>query len=108
MSDAAVRRLLLFRVGTLVCAADLEVVREILPRLETTRIPGAMPFVAGLAGQRALYRGVAAMAETVPAERRCRRAGFLRRLTLSWAACYTAVAPVLIYRLWGALAQALA
>jgi len=52
MSDAAVSRLLLFRVGTLVCAADLGVVREILPRLETTRIPGAMPFVAGLVNVR--------------------------------------------------------
>jgi purine-binding chemotaxis protein CheW len=52
MSDAAVGRLLLFRVGTLICAADLDVVREILPRLETTRIPGAMPFVAGLVNVR--------------------------------------------------------
>lgn len=52
MSDAALSRLLLFRVGTLVCAADLDVVREILPRLETTRIPGAMPFVAGLVNVR--------------------------------------------------------
>ncbi len=52
MSDAAVSRLLLFRVGTLVCAADLDVVHEILPRLETTRIPGAMPFVAGLVNVR--------------------------------------------------------
>ena len=52
MSDAAASRLLLFRVGTLVCAADLDVVREILPRLETTRIPGAMPFVAGLVNVR--------------------------------------------------------
>ena len=52
MSDAAVSRLLLFRVGTLVCAADLDVVREILPRLETTRIPGAMPFVSGLVNVR--------------------------------------------------------
>jgi purine-binding chemotaxis protein CheW len=52
MSDAAVTRLLLFRVGTLVCAADLDVVREILPLLETTRIPGAMPFVAGLVNVR--------------------------------------------------------
>jgi purine-binding chemotaxis protein CheW len=52
MNDAAVSRLLLFRVGTLVCAADLDVVREILPRLETTRIPGAMPFVAGLVNVR--------------------------------------------------------
>ena len=52
MSDATLSRLLLFRVGTLVCAADLDVVREILPRLETTRIPGAMPFVAGLVNVR--------------------------------------------------------
>ena len=52
MSDAAVVRLLLFRVGGLVCAADVDTVREILPRLETTRIPGAMPFVSGLVNVR--------------------------------------------------------
>ena len=52
MSDAAVVRLLLFRVGSLVCAADVDTVREILPRLETTRIPGAMPFVSGLVNVR--------------------------------------------------------
>jgi len=39
-------------VGSLVCAADVDTVREILPRLETTRIPGAMPFVAGLVNVR--------------------------------------------------------
>src|SRR3989440_7524429 len=47
MSDAGVVRLLLFRVGTLVCAAEAERVREILPRLAPTRIPGAPPVVAG-------------------------------------------------------------
>jgi hypothetical protein len=60
----------------------------------------ALPFVAGLEGVRAIYRGVLGMAETLPPERRCRRECFLRRLTLSWAAVYTAVAPVMIYRLW--------
>src|SRR5205809_6484162 len=40
-------RLLLFRVGTLACAAEVDQVREILPRLPTTRIPGAPPVVAG-------------------------------------------------------------
>src|SRR2546423_6662314 len=44
--DAA--RLLVFRVGTLACAAEVDQVREILPRLPTTRIPGAPPVVAGL------------------------------------------------------------
>src|SRR5256885_7245478 len=41
-------RLLVFRVGTLACAADVDQVREILPRLPTTRIPGAPPVVAGV------------------------------------------------------------
>jgi len=45
-------RLLLFRVGTLVCATEVDQVREILPRLPTTRIPGAPPVVAGLVNVR--------------------------------------------------------
>ncbi|HXL05899.1 MAG TPA: chemotaxis protein CheW [Gemmatimonadales bacterium] len=52
MSDAGVVRLLLFRVGALVCAAEAERVREILPRLVPTRIPGAPPVVAGLVNVR--------------------------------------------------------
>jgi chemotaxis signal transduction protein len=49
---SAPARLLVFRVGTLVCAADVDQVREILPRLPTTRIPGAPPVVAGLVNVR--------------------------------------------------------
>jgi hypothetical protein len=64
----------------------------------------ALPFVAGLEGVRAIYRGVWGMADTMPEECRARRGCFLRRLTLSWAACYTVVAPVMIYRLWQAFA----
>lgn len=52
MGDAAVVRLLVFRVGNLVCAAEVAAVREILPRLKTTRIPGAPPVVAGLGNVR--------------------------------------------------------
>src|SRR5439155_211057 len=52
MSDAGVVRLLLFRVGRLVCAAEAERVREILPRLDPTRIPGAPPVVAGVVNVR--------------------------------------------------------
>jgi len=48
MSDGGTVRLLVFRVGALACAAAAETVREILPRLEPTRIPGAPPVVAGL------------------------------------------------------------
>ncbi len=68
----------------------------------------ALPFIAGLEGVRCIYRGVMGMAETLPPERRYRRERFLRRLTLSWAACYTAVSPVMIYRVWEYLAVALA
>ncbi len=52
MNDAAVVRLLVFRVGGLVCAAEAAAVREILPRLKMTRIPGAPPVVAGLVNVR--------------------------------------------------------
>ena len=63
-----------------------------------------LPFVAGLAGVHALYHSVESIAKTLPAGSRYRRECFFRRLTLSWAACYTAVAPVMIYRLWESLA----
>jgi purine-binding chemotaxis protein CheW len=52
MSDVGVVRLLLFRVGAVLCAAEAERVREILPRLDTTRIPGAPSPVAGLGNVR--------------------------------------------------------
>jgi len=48
----ATARLLVFRVGTLACAVEVDQVREILPRLPTTRIPGAPPVVAGLVNVR--------------------------------------------------------
>ncbi len=64
-----------------------------------------LPFIAGLEGVRSIYLGVRAMAVTLPAERRYRRECFLRRLTLSWSAVYTLVAPVMIYQLWVHLAQ---
>jgi hypothetical protein len=63
-----------------------------------------LPFVAGLEGVHAIYRGVTGMAETLPDACRVDRACFLRRLTVSWALCYTAVSPVMIYRLWEGLA----
>lgn len=59
-----------------------------------------LPFVAGTAGTYSLYRGLAGFADTMPPERREQRGCFLRRLVMSWAACYSAVAPVLIFTLW--------
>jgi len=51
-ASLAPARLLVFRVGNLACAAEVDQVREILPRLPTTRIPGAPPVVAGLVNVR--------------------------------------------------------
>lgn len=59
-----------------------------------------LPFLAGIECIRCIYRCVMGMAETMPPERRCRRECFLRRLTVSWALVYTAVSPVMIFRLW--------
>ena len=52
MAETSAVRLLLFRVGDLVCGADVDAVAEILPRVTATRIPGAMPFVDGLVNVR--------------------------------------------------------
>jgi len=59
-----------------------------------------LPFVAGLWGLREIYRGVMHVGDTTAWSSQCKRRCFLRRLTFSWAAVYTAVVPVLIYRLW--------
>jgi chemotaxis signal transduction protein len=72
MSEATLVRLLVFRVGNLVCAAEVDAVREILPRLPTTRIPGAPPVVAGLANVRGtlvtVVEGWRALAQPAPAQ----------------------------------------
>ena len=64
----------------------------------------ALPFLAGLWGVRSIYRGFMRLADTLPVRCREQRACFLRRLTLSWAACYTVVTPLMIYSLWNHLA----
>jgi purine-binding chemotaxis protein CheW len=48
MRDSAGVRILVFRVADRLCAAEVGAVREILPRQEATRIPGAEGAVAGL------------------------------------------------------------
>lgn len=63
----------------------------------------ALPFVAGLWGTTSLYVGFAGLCDRMPAARRSQRACFLRRLVLSWSACYSAVMPVMIFTLWQSL-----
>lgn len=62
-----------------------------------------LPFLAGLWGTHSLYRGLGDLTDTLPPERCERRSCFLRRLVVSWAACYTAVSPVMIYTIWQSL-----
>ena len=60
----------------------------------------ALPFMAGLWGVRSLYYGFVALSDTLPPDQRDARGVFLRRLTLAWAACHSAVTPVMIASLW--------
>lgn len=64
-----------------------------------------LPFIAGLWGVRSIHRGFFALVDTIPEEQRYNRAIFLRRLTLAWAAVYTAVTPVMIWTLWNSLSD---
>jgi hypothetical protein len=59
-----------------------------------------LPLVSGLWGLQAIYQGVLALAANPTGAGPCRRTCFLRRMTFAWAAVYTAVVPVMIYRLW--------
>jgi hypothetical protein len=59
-----------------------------------------LPFLAGLWGVASLYQGFMRLADTLPQACRPGRTCFLRRLTLAWAACYTAVTPLMIQTLW--------
>lgn len=58
-----------------------------------------LPFLSGVWGLRLIYVGFLSLADTLPPERRYRRTYFLRRLTVAWAAVYTAVTPVMIWSL---------
>jgi hypothetical protein len=60
----------------------------------------ALPFIAGLWGTRSLYHGLQSLCDTLPACDREQRSCFLDRLVLAWAACYTAVTPLMIFALW--------
>jgi hypothetical protein len=80
--------------------------RDALPRvfLEWALWLGfILPFLAGAWGTASLYRGFAGLADTLPPDRCERRGCFLRRLVASWGACYTAVAPVMIFTIWQSL-----
>lgn len=72
--------------------------------MQATLIVGLLlPFFAGVWGINSMYAGFSGLCDTLPEDRRVRRACFLRRLVLSWSACYTAIMPVMIFTLWQAM-----
>jgi purine-binding chemotaxis protein CheW len=52
MANSPALHAVIFRIGALVCAAPAGIVREILPRLPATRIPGVAEAVEGLVNVR--------------------------------------------------------
>jgi purine-binding chemotaxis protein CheW len=52
MADSPTLHTVIFRIGALVCAAPAGIVREILPRLPATRIPGVAQAIEGLVNVR--------------------------------------------------------
>jgi hypothetical protein len=64
-----------------------------------------LPFIAGLWGTASLYQGFAQLCDRLPADRQASRECFMRRLVLSWSACYSAIMPVMIFSLWQVLSR---
>jgi purine-binding chemotaxis protein CheW len=52
MANSPTLHAVIFRIGALICAAPAGIVREILPRLPATRIPGVGQAVEGLVNVR--------------------------------------------------------
>jgi purine-binding chemotaxis protein CheW len=52
MADISTLNAVIFRIGALICAAPAGIVREILPRLPATRIPGVAEAIEGLVNVR--------------------------------------------------------
>jgi len=52
MADSSTLNAVIFRIGALICAAPAGIVREILPRLPATRIPGVAEAIEGLVNVR--------------------------------------------------------
>jgi hypothetical protein len=62
----------------------------------------ALPFAMGLFGVHALYQAFAELAQRLP-RTHARRGNFLLRMVLAWAAVYSVVAPVMLWKLGQAL-----
>jgi hypothetical protein len=92
-------------VGILPIYAAFALGAVILPLDPAARTPIlwlglVLPFIAGLWGTWSLYSGFLRLADTLPDACRGNRLCFLRRLVVAWAACYTAVTPLMIFTVW--------
>jgi hypothetical protein len=89
-------------LGAVVFRAPPETLRLVL------WIGVGLPFLVGMWGVRAIYRGFVGLSDTMPSERRRGRTWWLQWLTLACSLCYTAVCPVMIWTLWTHFAGQLA
>jgi hypothetical protein len=103
----ATAAVLLLGVAPFYAAVILAATVGLVQRADMVILTGtALPFVVGLFGLRALYKGFCDLALVLP-RTHARRGDFLRRMVLCWGCVYTAVAPVALYRLADALRQVL-
>jgi hypothetical protein len=103
LKGTAVTAVALIGILPIYSALAMGVVVFRVPRetVETILILGMwLPFIAGLWGTQSLFIGFTALCGTMPPEFQAQRACFLRRLILSWCACYMAVAPLMIHTVW--------
>lgn len=103
LKGTAVTAVALIGILPIYSALALGVVVFRVPResVETILILGMwLPFIAGLWGTQSLFIGFTELCGTMPPEFQAQRACFLRRLILSWCACYMAVAPLMIHTVW--------
>jgi len=56
-------------------------------------------------GTASLYQGFAQLCDTMRPDHAANRECFLRRLVISWSACYSAIVPVMIYSLWAVFSK---
>jgi purine-binding chemotaxis protein CheW len=87
MADSQTLHAVVFRVGELICAAPAGIVREILPALPATRIPGVAISVDGLVNVRGALLTVLDAHRLLGRERRATDEGAIIVLSVGGRVC---------------------